>query len=1152
MTDNKIVKEFKISSWSIQNTMTVLVLVFIITIGGLIGYKSMPREAFPEVVVPQIFISTIYPGNAAVDVEKLVTQPLEQEINTISGVEKLTSTSMQGYSIIMAEFDFSVSPEEALRKVKDKVDAAMSDANFPKDLPADPSVMELNISEMMPIMNINLSGEFSEDQLKEYAEILQDKIENLSEITAVDIRGVQEKEVAITIDLYKMQSSQISFGDIESAIKYENMDISGGELLENNLKRNVRVIGEFDNPALIGDIIVKQENGNIVYLRDIATVNFTGQERTSFAREFSQPVVMLDVKKKSGKNLIEASEKINTIIEEAKIHQLPKNLEISITNDMSTMTKKQVSNLENSIIMGMILVVIVLLFFLGLRNALFVGIAIPLSMLMSFAILNMMGVTLNMMVLFGLILALGMLVDNGIVVVENIYRLHSEGYSLKDASKYGVGEVAIPIIASTATTLAAFIPLALWPGMMGQFMKHLPITLIVVLGSSLFVGLVVNPMLTSVYMKLNEKPVNFKKLNLYSSIFIMVGLLVVSVGIATKTKFFNAVGLLSITMGVMRLINSYFFTPGTKFFQSKIIPWLEEKYESTLRWALNGKNPNLIFFGTVGMLLLSFVLMGIFPPKTLFFPETPPKQVYVFIEYPEGTDINKTNDLTIKLEKDIENHLLKFVENGKNYLVNSVIGQVGEGTADPNQDMGSGVTPHKARITVDFVDFEFRRGVDSQKILDEIRDIVKKYPGVKISVDRPKDGPPSGAPINIEVSGDDYNAIMVQAKNIRDYIKSSGVNGYEELKLDVEQDKPELLIHIDRQKARRLNLSTGQIGDAILTSIYGKEVSTYKDGEDDYPINIRLDDQYRYNKDALMNQLITFRNQSNGRIVQVPISAVATIENANTFSAVKRKDMNRVITITSNVLSDYNATEVNNNIKSLMKNYTLPEGIKVAFTGEQEEQAEQMAFLSKALLIAVMMIFLIIVAQFNSVNTPFIIMTSVLLSMIGVLLGLIIFRMEFVILMTMIGIISLAGVVVNNAIVLLDYSNLTLRRKLNEQGFDEDETVGSVEILNESIVESGKTRLRPVLLTAITTILGLIPLAIGLNFDFFKLYTEFHPDFYMGGDNSAFWGPMSWTVIFGLTFATFLTLIIVPIMYFFLKKRELKRQLKKKERHIQH
>jgi multidrug efflux pump subunit AcrB len=1143
---SKILKEFSLSTWAINNKMTVFVIIFILLLGGIVGYRGMPRESFPEVVTPQIFVSTVYPGNSAVDVEKLVSQPLEKEINTISGIDKITSTSVQGYSIIMAEFDFSVSPDEALRKVKDKVDTAKSDPDFPNDLPADPSVMELNISEMMPIMNINMSGEFSSDELKEYAEYLQDKIEALPEITSVDIRGIQEKEVAVTIDMYKMQSSGISFADVESAIMYENMNVSGGELLENNLKRNVRVIGEFSSPKNIANIIVKQENNNIVYLRDIAEVNFVEQERTSYAREFMSPVVMLDVKKKSGKNLIEASDKIHEIIDYAQQHIFPKNLEISITNDNSTMTQKMVLNLENSIIMGVILVVIVLLFFLGLRNALFVGVAIPLSMLMSFVILSMMGVTLNMMVLFALILALGMLVDNGIVVVENIYRLLSEGYSLKEASKYGVGEVAYPIIASTATTLAAFLPLAFWPGMMGEFMKYLPITLIIVLGSSLFVGLVVNPMLTSVYMKLKEKEVNPKKIIIYSSIFIVIGLLLISVGMSAGLKALNAIGLLSVTMGVLRLVNTFLFTPGTAWFQNKLIPVLEHYYEKTLRFALRGKNRILVFGGTILMLFVSFILMGIFPPKVLFFPETPPKQVYVFIEYPEGTDIEKTNELTVHLEKDIMEHLDKYQDNGNNFLVNSVIGQVGEGTADPNQDMGSGVTPNKARITIDFVDYEFRRGIDSKDVMDEIREVVKKYPGVKISVDKPQDGPPTGAPINIEISGDDYDKVMVWATQIKDHIEKSGIQGYEALKLDVERDKPELLIHVDREKARSLNVSTGQIGDAIRTSIYGKEVSTYKDGEDDYPINIRLQDRFRYDKSVLMNQLITFRSQSTGQIVQVPISAVASLENSTTFSAVKRKDMKRMITITSNILSGHNPTEVNNEIKTLMEKYKLPDDISLAFTGEQEEQAKEMAFLSRALMIALMIIFLIIVWQFNSIATPLIISTSVLLSMIGVLMGLITFRMEFVILMTMIGIISLAGVVVNNAIVLIDYTNLVLKRRVTDAGLD-GEAVGSEEHLFESVVEGGKTRLRPVLLTAITTILGLFPLAFGINIDFIKLFTEFNPDFYTGGDNSAFWGPMAWTVIFGLTFATFLTLIVVPIMYYFLKNAQLKKELKRSE-----
>ena len=1143
---NKILKEFPLSSWSIKNKMTVFVIIAILLLGGIVGYRSMPRESFPEIVIPQIFVSTVYPGNSAVDVEKLITQPLEKEINTISGLDKITSTTSQGYSMIQAEFDFSISPEEALRKVKDKVDAAKSDPDFPTDLPADPSVMELNISEMMPIMNINISGDFSLEQLNTYAEYLEEKIEALNEITEVDIRGVQDKEVAVSIDLYKMQSSKISFGDIESAIKYENMNVSGGEILENTLKRNIRILGEFDDPSQIEDIIVKQENGNIVYLRDIATVKFQGEERTSYAREYLNPVVMLDVKKKSGKNLIEASKKINEIIEKSKQTVFPKNLVISVTNDQSSMTLKQVLNLENSIIMGIILVVLVLLFFLGLRNALFVGIAIPLSMLMSFVILNMMGVTLNMMVLFALILALGMLVDNGIVVVENIYRYLSEGYSLKDASKYGVGEVAYPIIASTATTLAAFIPLAFWPGMMGEFMKYLPITLIIVLGSSLFVGLVVNPMLTSIYMKLKEKKANAKRIIIYSSILIAIGVLSIIMGISSHSKFFNAVGLLAVVFGILRMVNTFLFTPATYWFQNKFIPILENTYEKTLRFSLRGINPYLVFGGTFALLFISIILMAIFPPKTLFFPETPPKQIYVYIEYPEGTDIEKTNIITKQLESDIIKHLDQYKIDNKNYLVNSIIGQVGEGTADPNQSIGFSVTPNKARITIDFVDFEFRKGTDTQNILDDIRVLATKYPGVKIIVDQPENGPPTGAPINIEVKGDDYDKVMLWANNIRNHIIHSNIEGYEELKLDVEQDKPEMLIKVNRQNARRLNLSTGQIGDAIRTSIYGKEVSTYKDNKDDYPINIRLEDKYRYNKNALLNQLITFRSQSNGQIVQVPISAVADVENTTTFSAVKRKNMDRLITITSNVLNNYNATEINNNIKTLLKKYDLPDDISVSFTGEQEEQAKQMAFLVKALFIAILLIILIIVWQFNSISTPLIISISVFLSMIGVLYGLLIFNMEFVIMMTMVGVISLAGVVVNNAIVLIDYTNLVLERNVINSGYDED-AVGDKEILNESVVEGGKTRLRPVLLTAITTILGLLPMALGINFDFLKLFTEFDANFYMGGDNSSFWGPMAWTVIFGLTFATFLTLIVVPIMYYFLKKVQLKREIKKRK-----
>ena len=1075
-------KEFKLSSWAISNKSTVAVITFIVVLGGLLSYISMPRENFPEIIVPQIYVATPYPGNSALDVEKLITKRLEKEINAITGIDKITSNSIQGYSSIKVEFNFDITPSEALLKVKDRVDIAMADKDFPKDLPSEPSVTEVNFSELKPIMNINLSGDFSMDQLKDYAEYLEDEIEALTEISGVDIRGVQEKELEVAIDLYKMQASKISFTDVENAIAFENQSISSGDILEDGTRRNVRVVGEFVDPLKVKDIVVKREKGNIVYLRDIADVTFKEQEKESYAREYLQPVVMLDIKKRSGQNLLVASSKIDEIIKIAKANVFPSNLVVSKTNDQSNDTKTMVADLENSIVLGIILVVAVLYFFLGFRNALFVGIAIPLSMLLSFIILSFLGVTLNTMVLFSLVIALGMLVDNGIVVVENVYRLMDKGLSRNEATKKGVGEVAMPIVASTATTLAAFIPLVLWDGIVGEFMQWLPITLIIVLSSSLFVALVINPMLISLFMKVIPKKEN--KLNLIHA--------------------------------------------------------LEKSYQKFLNYALRGKNPYGILVGTFSLLFLAAGLMYLFPPKILFFPDTEAKQVFVFLEYPIGTDIEETNLLSKRIESDIENHLKQYEVDGENFLVTSVIGQVGEGTADPSQGQTGGNTPNKARITVDFVKFQDRKGVSSEQVLREIREAIQGYPGVRIVVDKPGDGPPTGSPINLEIKGDDYGLILETANNLKLFIDMANIPGIEELKLDIDQGKPELLVHVDRQKARRLGISTAQIGSSLRTALYGKEVSTYKDLKDDYPINIRLKNAFRYDRNALMNQKITFRNQSSGRIKQVPISAVATTENNSSFNAVKRIDMDRVVTVYSNVLSGYNATDVNAKIRAFIEDFEIPKGLEISFTGEQEKQAEEMAFLSKALLIAVLLIFLILVAQFNSASTPIIISISVVLSLIGVLFGLLIFRMDFVILMTMIGIISLAGIVVNNAIVLIDYINLTIKRKRRALNLDASEKLTSPQLL-ECVVEGGKTRLRPVLLTAITTILGLLPLALGININFKTLVTELNPNFYIGGENVAFWGPMGWAIIYGLTFATFLTLVVVPILYYLINKIKTRR-----------
>jgi multidrug efflux pump subunit AcrB len=809
--------------------------------------------------------------------------------------------------------------------------------------------------------------------------------------------------------------------------------------------------------------------------------------------------------------------KIKDIVAEVTKERFPDDLNVSLTNDMSKYTRSMVDNLQNSIISGVILVTLTLMFFMGLRNSTFVGIAIPLSMFMSFMILSAIGYTANMMVLMGLILALGMLVDNGIVVVENIYRLMQEGYSPIKAAKEGVGEVAMPIITSTVTTLAAFFPLVFWKGIMGEFMKYLPMTLIIVLASSLFVALVINPVLTSMYMKLQEKKP--RKLRLF-----VISMILLAIGIMFDLAGIYVIGNLFILAALFIPFNLHVLIPGVNLFQNRFIPYLESMYSKTIHYALHGRRPYVFFAATFVLLFISFVLVGVRQPKVSLFPSSEPDYVYIYIQKPIGVDIENTNRFTLQLEKELT-ELLKPNEQ----VVESIIAQVGEGASDPNDFTGGQATPNKGLIAISFVEYEFREGVSTSEIMDDIRNTFNKYPGVQITVDKEEMGPPVGKPINIEISGENLERLIALTDRVRNRINEGNFPGIEELKSDLEVGKPELLVKIDRDKAGRFGISTNQIASELRTALFGVEVSKYKDGEDEYPIQLRLKDEYRYDVDALINKRITFMdNKGNWR--QIPISSVADIEYSSTYGSIKRKDLDRVITLYSNVNEGYNANEIIAELQILLADVELPDGYDIRFTGEQEEQAESSEFLTRALIIAVFSIFLIIVAQFNSVISPFIIILSVLFSTIGVFLGLVAFNMEFVIIMTGIGIISLAGVVVNNAIVLIDYTNLVRKRRRAELGIPENQLLPYEELLS-SIQVAGKTRLRPVLLTAITTILGLLPMAIGLNIDYIGLFSELDPNFYTGGSSADFWGPMAWTVIFGLTFATFLTLIIVPVMY---------------------
>ncbi|MFD2827011.1 efflux RND transporter permease subunit [Leeuwenhoekiella polynyae] len=1143
-------KEFGISSWAIDNKMTVYVITAIILLSGLAAYYSMPREAFPEIIETKIYVSSVNPGNAAEDVEKFITEPLEEEFNDIAGVKEITSTTLQDYSIIIVEFEEDVDVNVAKTKVKDKVDLVKAETTWPtldNGAKVEPNIFDLNISEEQPILNINLTGDFQVQQLKDYAEHLQDKIELLPQIKEATIRGAEDQEVEVAVDIYKMTASKVSFDNILNAIRSENNTISAGNVISDGLRKNIRVLGEIKNPRELNNIVVKRDGGNI-FLKDIATVRFKEKDATTFAREYGQPVVMLDVKKRAGKNMIEAVESIKKIVAEESDTYYPESLHISLTNDQSIKTENQVDDLVNNIIFGVILVVVVLMFFLGFRNALFVGFAIPLSMFMSLTILSALGFTLNTMVLFGLVMGLGMLVDNGIVVVENVYSLMDQGMSRIKAAKQGVGEIAWPIIASTATTLAAFFPLGLWPGTIGKFMIYFPITLSIVLSSSLFVALIINSMLTSRFMKLEEEELTKKKLVRYSLVLAGVGVILLIAGFVMDSGGFRGIGNLMLLAAILLWAYKYFLAGAVRYFQFKSLRDLENLYERFLKYALRGKKAYVFFFGTFAMLILSFILIGLVQPNVLFFPENEPNQIITYIEYPEGTAIEKTNELTKKVEERIFEAIKKYEDkDGYNYMVESAISQVGQGAGNPQTDGGqSNEMPHKGKVTLSMRDFKLRRGVKSSTVLSEVRDAVKGFPGASVTVEKDAAGPPVGYPVNIEISGEDYEEMLIAAENMRSYIEDLGIGGIEELKLDINRSKAELGVTVNREKAGQLGISTVAIGQTLRRSVYGEEASTYKEGDDDYEINVRFNKEYRYDENALFNQPVTFRNNQ-GEIIQVPISALVDTKATSAFSAIKRKDLKRVITLYSNVLQGYNATEIVNQLKQELSGYDLPTGTSFSFTGEQEEQADNMSFLLMALGIAMGSILLILVAQFNSLSKPIIILMAVILSLVGVFLGLIIFNMDFVILMTMMGIISLAGIVVNNAIVLIDYTQILIDRKKEELGYEEDDLLTREEYFKLTVA-GGKSRLRPVLLTAITTVLGLIPLAVGLNIDFFGLFTDYDPGIYIGGDNVIFWGPLAWTVIFGLVFATFLTLVIVPVMFYLTNRAKVRFNDKKKAR----
>ncbi len=1113
-------KEFKPTSWAVNNKTSIYLTIIFISIAGLFQFITLPKEQFPDIVIPTIYVQTVYIGNSPKDIENLVTRPIEKQIKGISGVKikKFTSTSLQDFSAIMVEFETNVRTDVALQKVKDAVDKAKKD--LPTNLTVEPNVQEVSFSEQ-PIMFVNLSGDYDLSRLKKYADDLKDKLEELSQINRVDIVGAPEREFQINVDNYKMQSAGITFDDIANAVARENNDISGGLLNVGNMKRTLSIKGQFKTAADINGLIIKNITGGAIYLKDIAEVKDATKEKESYARLDGKNVITLNIIKRSGENLIETSDDVKRVVDEMKADQLLQDLKVVITGDQSNKTRTSFNDLVNSIVIGFVLVLIILMFFMGVTNAFFVALSVPLSMFVAFLFIPaadlIVGshVTLNFIVLFALLFGLGIIVDDAIVVIENTHRIFSESkgkISAAKAAKMAAGEVFIPVLAGTITTLAPFFPLLFWPGLIGKFMVYLPTMFIFTLTASLIVAFIMNPVFAVDFMNHQEGEHKQSKTKIFKKSLLWVA---VAVGILFDFVGIPFLGNLILLMVIISILNRFFIKDMIHAFQNKVLPAIMNQYEKLLRWALKGWKPVYLLLGTLLLLVFSFVFFVRQKVPVVFFPKGDPNFIYVYVKLPVGTDVKYTDSITHVLENRVYK-VLGMDGGEQNPVVESVISNIAVGANDP-QSGDRSTRSELGRIQISFVEFEKRHGKSTAPYLDAIRSSMKGIPGAEISVDQEKGGPPTEPPINIEIASDDLDQLTTTAVALKNYLDSLQIEGVEELKMDVDLKNPEISLIIDRQRALTEGVSTAQVGMQIRTALFGREVSKIKEGKEEYKIQLRNQELQRQSLTDLLNMKIVFRDFNTGQIKQVPISSVVKVEYTSTYGSIKRKNQKRIITLFSNVLSDYTPTAVNQELQKAIKNFTKkPAGVSINQTGEGEQQAETGAFLGKALMIALMIILFTLVLQFNSISKSVIILMEIIFSIIGVLLGFAITGMEVSVIMTGMGIVGLAGIVVKNGILVIEFADELRKRGVKTR---------------EAIVQAGKTRIIPVLLTAVAAILGLIPLAIGFNIDFVTLFSDLDPHIFFGGDSAVFWKPLAWTIIFGLAFAFFMTLVIVPSMY---------------------
>lgn len=1245
----------KITNLAVTNRVAVLILAGLLAIAGLTAYVQLPKESAPQIEFATIVVTTVYPGASPDDIESIITQEIEREVSSVNGIDELRSTSSEGVSTVVIEFTPDVNVDDAKQEVRDAVDRAQVD--FPNEA-EEPIISELDSSEF-PILTVNLAADYPLAQLRDTAEDLQDEVETVPGVLEVDLIGGLVREVQVNVDLARLQGYGLAFGDLIQTIQQENTNIPGGSIDIDRQNYLVRVDGEIDEPRAIEDLVIDSPGGTPVYVRDVAGVVFGFKDRDSYARlqvlqtktedgtfvpaENTEDlqVISLSIKKQPGENIIETVDQIRATITD---FPMPTGTEVTYTGDASQEVETLVRDLENNIISGLIFVVAVLLFFLGVRNATLVGIAIPLSMALSFLVFAAMGQTLNFIILFSLIIALGMLVDNAVVIVENIYRFREEGYGRWEAAREATGEVGLAVAASTATTVAAFAPMLFWPGIIGRFMSYLPLTLIVTLSSSLFVALIINPVITGFLIRLDSEEKRTRSRRGKRIAYAAVAVTALVVGLTNwKTLVFAAVAI-----PLLVWLHRRFLEPATKRFQTQTVPRMTERYRDFIQWMLqrdySGKRAMLkntfalgaftvgvillvlggatmalsqtaafVFFipgglllaagvlailfhavetimlgrgtsvrvglwtaGVLGVLVVLLLLSGrienplvpvalmslpgliilggiagkavfdderttwvltdnrarlltstlallvaivglfqVAPTGVVFFPDTDPNQVRVTLEAPIGTNIEASNQIALDAEERVRELLANNPDAEAN--VEDILTQVGVG--GDAQFGGGASSPERSRITLNMVDYE-DRAEPSNETLRQIRDQIQDFPGVTTSITKDQNGPPTGPPVNIEISGPEFDRISQIAEEIKARMRegSDGPNselaGLVDIADNLNTGRPEFQVDIDRQRAAAFGLSTVQIAQVVRAAINGTEASTYRTGKDEYDITVRLRQEDRDNLAKL--QSLTIPREDGGT---VPLVSVADVVPSSGFGNITHLGQERVVTVEADAAEGVNPNELLGRVQSYLREYVaqLPPGYEIKYTGQSEDQAESFGFLTTALMLGLALISLILLAQFNSVGNPLIIIIATGLSLIGVLLGLIVTRTAFG-LFTFIGIISLAGIVVNNAIVLIDYVEQLRARGLSKI---------------EAVIEGGATRLRPVLLTAFTTVIGLIPLTFGINIDFVGLVTELDPvpGRLIGSENTQFWGPMGTAIISGLTFATFLTLVIVPVMY---------------------